>query len=595
MAFDGIVTHGIVCELNKKLAGGKIEKIYQPENDELVFHIHSKEGKFKLYISCNSSSPRIHLITDSPENPPVPMNFCMLLRKHIQGGRIESIIQREWERIVEIPFSTINELGFTTDKKLIIEIMGKHSNIILVDSNYRILDSIKRVSIDMNRVRQILPGITYEYPPAQDKIPFDKVTLRDLEEICHCTPNKLPKALLSGIQGISPLFAESLCCDIDVSSEHYTEQEISAGKSYTDREISDNAKKIYGKMETAIHNLKTGNLSPCVYMSRDNIPADLHVLPLDILEGVYTKIQFETFSEAAEYFFSNKESSNRIKQKIADLEKSVNARLDKLYLKKQRLSEDILKAENSENLRLYGELLTANLHMCKAGDSSVTVVNYYDGSNISIPLDKRFSASKNAQIYFKMYSKSKTAVKEKHIRLEETQGDIDYLESIALFIANAESTDTINDIKSELVEAGYIRRKKVAEKNTKSKPVPLSYTISDGLKVLVGRNNKENDYLTLKLASSKDLWFHTKNIPGSHVILFTDGREPSESSIFETASIAAYHSKGKSSENVPVDYTSVKYVKKPTGAKPGMVIFTNNRTVYVNPAVPCEDKHNSVF
>ncbi|WP_312355051.1 Rqc2 family fibronectin-binding protein [Aminipila sp.] len=577
MAFDGIAVQAVTQELNKKLSGGKLEKVYQPENDELVFHIHSKKGNFKLYLSCNSSNARINLITESVPNPPAPLNFCMLLRKHIQGGRITSIIQKECERIVEIPFETINELGFSVNKKLIIEIMGKHSNIILVDADTnKIIDSIKRVSIDVNRIRQILPGKLYEYPPSQDKIPFNQITLEEIEQICMCTPNKLAKVLLSKIQGISPIMAEQLTYGLEISSEI----------PYSQEETEQTAKIVERNLRTLINNLTKGNLNPTVYLDKTGNPVDFHAVPILSLEGIYDTEEFEEISAAIEFFYSHRSSSNRIKQKSTDLEKAVKNNLDKLYLKKQRLSEDLLKAENSEEYRLFGELLTANLHLFSTGDSKVTVFNYYDGVESTIPLDKKISPSKNAQLYFKKYSKSKTAIKEKSIQLEETNEDINYLESVAVFIDNAETVEEIEEIRNELVEGGYLRKRKIHGKPAKIKPSPLSYTSSQGFRILVGRNNKENDHLTFKLASSKDIWFHTKDIPGSHVILFAEGKEITESAIFEAAAIAAFHSKGKNSENVPVDYVQVKYVKKPAGAKPGMVIFTNNRTVYVNPELP---------
>ncbi|QHI73215.1 Rqc2 family fibronectin-binding protein [Aminipila terrae] len=577
MAFDGIAVHAVTHELNKKLSGGKLEKVYQPENDELVFHIHSKEGNFKLYLSCNSSNARINLITESVPNPPAPMTFCMLLRKHIQGGRITEITQKDCERIVEIPFETVNELGFNVNKKLIIEIMGKHSNIILVDvESNKIIDSIKRISIDVNRIRQILPGKLYEYPPSQDKIPFSQITLEEIERLCQCTPGKLAKSLLNGIQGISPIIAEQLTQGLEISSEI----------PYNIEEARQTSKTVYQNLSQLTGNLLNGNLSPVVYLDKNHIPVEFHAIPIMSLEGIYETENFCEISSAIEFFYSHRTSSNRIRQKSTDLEKAVKNNLDKLYLKKQRLSEDLLKAENSEEYRLFGELLTANLHLFNTGDSKVTLINYYNGNEITIPLDKKISPSKNAQNYFKKYGKSKTAIKEKAIQLDETTIDIDYLESISVFIGNADSVEEIEEIRNELVEAGYLKKRKIYGKPAKSKPAPRPYSTSEGFRILVGRNNKENDYLTFKMASSKDVWFHTKDIPGSHVILFTDGREISESAIFEAAAIAAYHSKGKDSENVPVDYVQVKYVKKLAGAKPGMVIFTNNRTVYVNPALP---------
>lgn len=554
MAFDGIITCAMVKELQDKIYLGKIEKVYQPENDELVFHIHTKTGNVKLFASVGSAHARLHFIEENPQNPPVPLAFCMLLRKHLQGGRIVEITQRDSERIIEISLETLNELGFNVSKKLIFEIMGKHSNIILVDmTTGKIIDSIKRVSIDVNRVRQVLPGKEYEYPPVQDKIPFKVITADQLEAI-----DANSKAILSQVGGISPAIAAQL-----------------AGKD--DR---------FAFFQGMLDSITDGTFVPRVYLDEKDVPQEFHIVDLLEYDGAAKRLEFQSLSQCLTYYFDHKASSNRVKQKSHDLVKSVTTTLDKLYLKKQRLSEDLLKAENSENLRLYGELLTANMHLIKTGDLSVEVTNYYDNSTVKIPLDERHTPAKNAQQYFKRYGKAKTAVKEKQIQLKEVDDDIKYLESVLSYLNNTDSVEEIEALRTELIETGYIRRRKTTFKEKKYKPSPHRYETTDGCTVLVGRNNKENDYLTLKTASKADIWFHTKDIPGSHVIVQTGGKELSESGIFEAAAIAAYHSKGRTSENVPVDYVAVKYVKKPAGAKPGMVIFTNNKTVWVNPGLP---------
>lgn len=559
MAFDGIVTRAMVRELQDRILLGKIEKVYQPEADELVFHIHTKNGNVKLLASAGSAHARVCFITENPVNPPAPLAFCMLLRKHLQGGRITEISQKDSERIIEISLETLNELGFTMSKKLIFEIMGKHSNIVLVDiASGKIIDSIKRVSFDVNRVRQILPGMIYQYPPAQDKIPFLEISAEQLEA--------LPadgKAILRSVGGIAPAFAEELALRPGVQRSGYLSDVLAAIES-------------------------PNHADARVYLDESGAPIDFYPVALSELEESCTVQRFGDLSSAMEFYFGKKESSNQGRQKSHDLIRSVNALLDKMYLKKKRLSEDLLKAENSEDLRLYGELLTANIHLIQPGMKSVEVTNYYDGSTLTIPLDVKLSPSKNAQHYFKKYGKSKTAIKEKQIQLDENEAEIKYLESVLSFLENTDDVAEIESIRAELVETGYIRRRRQAGgfKEKKYKPVPYRYTLSNGMSVLVGRNNKENDILTFKTAGNKDLWLHTKDIPGSHVIVQSGGAELDEEAVWEAAAIAAYHSKARTSENVPVDYVQIKYVKKPAGAKPGMVIFTNNRTVYVNPAVP---------
>lgn len=559
MAFDGIVTRAMVRELQDRILLGKIEKVYQPEADELVFHIHTKNGNVKLLASVGSAHARVCFITENPVNPPAPLAFCMLLRKHLQGGRITEITQKDSERIIEISLETLNELGFTMSKKLIFEIMGKHSNIVLMDiASGKIIDSIKRVSFDVNRVRQILPGMIYQYPPAQDKIPFLEISAEQLEA--------LPadgKAILRSVGGIAPAFAEELALRAGVQRSGYLSDVLAAIES-------------------------PNHADARVYLDESGAPIDFYPVALSELEESCRVERFGDLSSAMEFYFGKKESSNQGRQKSHDLIRSVNALLDKMYLKKKRLSEDLLKAENSEDLRLYGELLTANIHLIQPGMKSVEVTNYYDGSTLTIPLDVKLSPSKNAQHYFKKYGKSKTAIKEKQIQLDENEAEIKYLESVLSFLENTDDVAEIESIRAELVETGYIRRRRQAGgfKEKKYKPAPYRYTLSNGMSVLVGRNNKENDILTFKTAGNKDLWLHTKDIPGSHVIVQSGGAELDEEAVWEAAAIAAYHSKARTSENVPVDYVQIKYVKKPAGAKPGMVIFTNNRTVYVNPAVP---------
>ena len=554
MAFDGIVTFAMVKELQSQLLLGKIDKVYQPQLEELVFVVHTKEGNKKLLVSAQSNSSRVHLIEEMPQNPPQPYAFCMLLRKHLQGGRIVDIAQKDSERIIEISLETLNELGFTVSKKLIMEVMGRHSNVTLVDmTTGKIIDSIKRISIDVNRVRQVLPGKVYEYPPVQEKKPFKDVTREDMEHI-----RDSGMAYLKAIGGISPAFASNL--------EDYPNP--------------------YENLRHTVEKIEGCDFTSKVYLDQNKNPKDFYVDSINNFEEAYEALEFGSLSQAIDYYFEHKEATNRINQKSSDLIKSIKTSLDKALLKKQRLLEDIEKANNSEDLRLYAELLTANLHLVKAGSPSVDVLNYYDGSTVTIPLDVRYSPSKNAQQYFKKYGKAKTSIKEKEAQLKTTQSDIDYLESVLEFLDHAATPEDVDAIRVELIETGYIKRRKTGFKEKKYKSNPIRIKLSNGMEVLIGRNNKENDYITTKLADKQDLWLHTKDIPGSHVLLRTGGTPVDKLDadlIYSMASLAAFHSKAKDSSKVPVDYVTARYVKKPAGAKPGMVIFTNNRTVYVDP------------
>ncbi len=579
MAFDGIFTAAVACELDRLLTLGKIEKVYQPESDELVFLVHTKQGNRKLYMSCASGHAGVYLTERSFENPAQPMALCMLLRKHLQGARIAGISQHGAERILEIEFETMNELGFSVNKRLIIEIMGKHSNICLTDDESgKIIDCLKHVSIDVNRVRQLLPGKVYEYPPVQDKVPFWEAGAEDFERIIGAikpaesssSAKALPKLILSGIGGISPAVAQLLA----------------------DKATAGGAAEAVKALDEIRESLKNGSFTPLVYLDEKDNPVAFQVVELPENEGCGKKV-FELAGSCAEFYFAGKAGSNRMRQKSSDLRHTLKGTLEKLYLKKQKLSEELHKAENSDHFRLYGELLTANLHMIEPGADSVTVVSYYDGQEVTIPLDKRFSGSRNAQNYFKKYGKAKTAIHEKQVQLSETDMDINYLESALAMADNAETLEEMEIIREELTEQGYLRRRKnlYAPKKVKSKPI--EYRVSGGYRVLVGRNNIENDMLTFKMAGNKDIFMHTKDIHGSHLILFSEGKtadELGEKVIFEAAAIAAYYSQARDSENVPVDFMPVKLVKKPAGAKPGMVIFTGNRTVWVNPALPKSEK-----
>ncbi len=568
MAYDGIITYAAAKELRERIVPGKIEKVYQPGPEDLLVHIHTQRGNVRLFISCNSQSARVCLTEGSYTNPDQPPTFCMLLRKHLQGGRITDVRQKDAERIMEIDIEAQNELGFSVCRRLIVEIMSKHSNIVLIDiETGKIIDSIKRISIDVNRYRQLLPGVVYQYPPSQDKLPFKEVTAD--------TP--LPhddRAIMARIAGISPAISRELLANC------YTSHDASVVSVVPAR-----------KLMEILASVDDGTARPRVYIDDEGTPREFHITILEEFEGLECRF-FDTLSECVDFYYTNREASNLVRQKSQPLLKSVQASLSKAQLKKKKLSEDLLSAENSEKYRLYGELLTANLHRIRPGDRRVTVTNYYDGSDLTIPLDEKISAAANAQKYFKKYSKARTAIHEKQAQLDDNERDIEYLESVIQSIESADNVPLLESIRDELEQTGYVRRRQKASqrKRKPAKPEPVKYTLSDGTTVLVGRNNTENDWLTMKFASKTDIWMHTKDIPGSHVIVrLEDGRNvndlPSDL-IYEAAAIAAYHSKAGSGDNVPVDYVPVRYVKKPNGAKPGMVIFTRNQTVYVTPKLP---------
>ena len=594
MQFDGIVLAAVAAQLSALITGGRIEKIYQPERDELVLHIGAQNGKHMLFISANSSDPRICLTETRASYPQNPSGFCMLLRKHIQGGRVSLVAQPGSERVAEISVDTVSELGFSQNKKLIIEIMGKHSNIILTDSQSgRIIDSVKRLSPEVNRYRQTLPGCPYVAPPSHGKIPWNDAGERSISEITASCPSPaggaapdeiaecLTRGILAGIQGFSPRAAGELA---RLALDRITVSGDIAGA-------------LSAALSSLISRIEAADFSPRVYLDEEGRPLDFHAFPLPSLEGVRRSLSFSGMSEAVEYYYSNKASASRVRQKSAGLLKTARSGLDKLLLKKQRISEELAKAEEAGRDKLSGELLTANLHVIEQGLSSVTLTNYYDGKAVVIALDPRLSPAQNAQRYYRLYRKARTAVVEKTAQLAVIDREAVYLESVLSFIENASTMDEIDALRQELAESGYARRRKAAGRKpagAKSAGAKLlTYGLSDEFQVFAGRNNKENDLLTFKKASASDLWFHAKDIPGAHVVLITGGRAPSEKVLFEAASVAAWHSGGRASCNVPVDYCLVKHVKKLSCAKPGMVIFTNNRTVYVEPALPSDARRHS--
>ncbi|HZK01736.1 MAG TPA: NFACT RNA binding domain-containing protein [Anaerovoracaceae bacterium] len=579
MAYDGLITGAMAIHLNRLLAGGKIDKIYQPDRDELVFHIRTGSDRRKLYISSNSSHARMHLLEMEKEqpNPQNPTAFCMLLRKHLQGGRIKQIKQVLSERIVEIDVDQIDELGFIVQKRLTVEIMGKHSNIVAIDiATGKIIDSIKRISADLNRYRQILPGIPYVYPPDHGKTCFYTISEEDIAKVMSKMDISLPKALLNGIMGVSPAISRTIC-------------ELAVASKKKDADSLD-IRDIKNVIDEMTEHIFAGDYEPIVYTDKDNIPIDFHIFPMADNEALLDKTTFDDLSDAVEYYYYHKLSSNRIRQKSNDLIRTVSNLLDKQYLKKQKISEEIHAAQNSEHYRLYGELLLANIYNIPQSASKATVVNYYDNEELTISLDPRFTVSENAQQYFKKYSKAKTALIKKGTQIKETDNTVDYLESVLVFIENADTVLEVEEIRNELTEAGYLRKRKNSYKIAKPKLRPLKFTSCDGTLILVGRNNRENDHLTFKTANRRDIWFHTKDIPGSHVILSVGADSPSENAMKEAASLAAYYSKARNSGNVPVDYTAVRHVKKRPAAKSGMVIYTNYKTIFADPLKDLDNK-----
>lgn len=589
MALDGLVIHCIVNELNKKLLGGKIDKVYQPENDEVVLHIRNNKENFKLVLSCSASNPRVYLANNyKKENPINAPMFCMLFRKYIQGGNIVNISQIGFERIIKISVESFDELKEKTTKDIIIEIMGRHSNIILTHSlDNKIIDSAKRIPPSVSRVRQILPGQTYVLPPKQDKLnPIDEVSLNLFVDTLTSFNGPIFKAIYSKFLGVSPVIAKEICFRANID-ENTLIDEIS----------SNDISKVYKEFHNLFKFINDNIYNPSMIIdeSIDKV-LDFSCINLSQFSNL-SIINDDSISKILENYYATKDIKDRIHQRSSDLRKSISIKLDRLYNKLNKQEKELIESENAEIYKIKGELITSYIYMIEKGMKSVEVANFYDPEykNITISLNPNFTPSENAQKYFKKYNKMKTAKKEITSQIEITKEEINYLENIILSIENCENLAELMDIREELSKVGYLRAKNNIKKETKLTTKPHEFISSNGFKILVGKNNKQNDNLTLKIASNEDIWMHTKNIPGSHVIIKTEGKEVPDETIFEGAMLAAFFSKSKMSSQVPVDYTKKKNVKKPNGSKPGMVIYETNSTIYVTPTEELVAKLKSKF
>ncbi|MBU5426470.1 NFACT family protein [Tissierella pigra] len=579
MSFDGIVTKSVVEELKEKLIGGRVDKIYQQENDEILIHLHSKGTNYKLILSASSNNPRAYLTNHSKTNPSSPPVFCMLLRKHLIGGIILNVEQFSFDRVIFIDISAIDELGQPTEKRLIVEIMGKHSNIILIDkSSSKIIDSVKRVYEDMSRVRQILPGIIYEYPPVQNKVNPLIGTQETFFNLMESSDKNLPcfKFLYLNYLGLSPLISREICFDAVLDIDR------TVGSLY---EEDKNA--LYNSFNKLVMKIKNNEFTPISILSNNGTEIiAFHALELNQF-GKENRVYTDSVSKLLDNFYHRKDILDRIGQKSQSIRKSIQVKLDRALNKLGKQKEELLESQDREKYKVYGDLISANLHNIPRGVNNVELDNFYDENmnKLNIPIDIKLSPVANAQKYYKKYSKLKNA----HLLLEEqipeTENEIRYLENVLMSIENSTEVQELDEIKEELISEGYIKgslKKKKKKDELLSKP--LHYISQDGFNIYVGKNNKQNDYLTLRLSNRDDIWLHVQKMPGSHVIIEKSGQDIPETTLEEAGILAAYFSKGKNSNHVPVDYTERKNVKKPKNAKAGMVIYENFKTLIINPS-----------
>lgn len=575
MAFDGLTVYTVAQELNNKLIEGRIDKVHQPEKDEILLSIRSKTGNVKLLLSCNASTPRMQLSKVKKNNPEHPPMFCMLLRKHIGGGRIQSIYQLNADRILVLDIASKNEMGDPCQKKLLIEIMGKHSNIILLNEENRILDSIKHITPEVSSVRMILPNQTYTLPPMTKLDPHNLQNAEDIYTELTSKNMEVFKGIYQTFNGLSPLVSQEILYRLKMD-----------GSIHCSTLTKEQVEGIVNEIKTITLELKEGRAKHLIYKEGKKT-IDFSCIPLSHLQenGDVASTSFEDMSTMLDEFYAAKDLYNRMHQKSYDLRKMLHNNLDRCYKKQSVLQKQLKDTKSRDKFKLYGELITANMYQIQQGDKVLNAINYYseDSEEVKITLDPQKTPSENAQKYYKRYNKLKRTEEASIEQLEIVKDEITYFESLLTSVELCTSEEDLLAIRHELYEEGYAKRPKQRQNKKFKLQKPTTFKTSDGLIGYIGKNNKQNDNLTFKIAGPNDLWFHTKDIPGSHVILVTNNQEVPEDSIYEAAQIAAFYSKAKQSSTVPVDYTLRRHVKKPNGSKPGFVIYFHQKTLFATP------------
>lgn len=573
MAFDGVTISALISEIKDKVIGGRIDKIYQPESDEIILGIRSFGAGYRLLLTANPSNPKFHFTQINKDNPLNPPLFCMVMRKHLQSGKIIDIEQPDFDRIVNIYVESLNEMGDYSVKKLVIEIMGRHSNIILVDSDDTILDCIKHITHDKSSVREVLPGKKYEMPPKQDKVnPLMLNKENFMSAVENNSTKKIQALIYQSYMGISPVLATEICTRADID-----------GSDFAATLSPDKTERLYTEFQRLVEDIKSERFVPCIM--RDNKGKIIDFFPIKPSFGNIEK--YENMSVLTEDFYKTRDFTYRINQKTQDLKKLINQNIERCVKKKEIQLQTLRDIENRDELRLYGELITANIYSIKKGMTLVKLVNFYSdkGEEIEIALDGDLTPSENAQKYFKAYNKAKRTYDALQEQMASNDEELNYLEGVLTSVNNCINEQDIKEIRQELRDEGYIKKVKNSKgRVSKKRFSPMHFISSDGYDIYVGKNNVQNDELTLRFAKPRDIWFHTKIIPGSHVIVVNKGEAIPDTTLNEAAMLSAYYSKARNSTMVPVDYTEKRNVKKPNGAKPGMVIYETNKTAYMNPS-----------
>ena len=576
MPLDALCLSGVVAELKPILTGAKIDKVHQPGRDEMILALRLGRGNGRLLLSASPNHPRLQMTELSRENPDAPPMFCMLLRKHLMGGRILSVEQPHLERIVELRLEVLDELGDRKERRLILEAMGRRANLVLVDDQGRIVDCLRRVDGDMSAQRQLLPGLFYRLPPAMEKTDPTALDggewLRRVEQAPG--ESRVDHWLLDTFGGWSPLVCREIAFRaggrVDVTFDELGPQgRVRVGEA----------------AEALLKTVRENNFIPTV-ISVEKRPKDFTFFPAEQYEEAGECTAYPSFSALMDRFYEQRENQERIRQKGQDLIRSVTNARDRTARKLANQQRELEATQDRERLRQFGDIITSNLHAMERGMATLRAMDFYapDGGEVEIKLDPLLTPQQNAAKYYKEYNKAKTAEEMLTIQLEKGRRELDYLNSVLENITLAEGERDLQEIRQELADTGYLRRQiKGKDKGRRLSPKPMEFRSTAGLRISVGKNNMQNDLLTCKQAFKSDIWFHTQKIHGSHVILWTGGAQPDLQSLNEAACLAAWFSQGRESGKVPVDYTPVKYVKKPAGARPGMVVYTTYETAWVTP------------
>ena len=574
MALDGVFLSRIKNELEPILLGSRVDKIHQPSRDSLVMTLRTVgQGNRKLLFSSSAGTARVHLTEREPENPQVPPMFCMLLRKHLSSGKLVAIRQDGYERILFFDFEATDEFGDKVTLSIAVEIMGRCSNILLIGHDGKVIDAIKRVSEDMSRVRRILPGVIYTLPPRDYRLDPLDFSEEALFNILGGQNQELSKALVKAFEGISPIFAREAAFFATRGIDRVANDLSSDEKTRLTYYFKDVSRQI-----------SAGENRYYILRDRDGLMKDFCFTKINQYGSLMFDKEFDSPSKLLDYFYSERDVLAQTKQRADDLFKLLISLSERIRRRVSAQKIELQECQNRDEFRLKGDLIMSNLYRLEKGMSVAKLENFYDEScpETEIPLDVRLTPAQNAQKYYSEYRKADTADKMLRELIASGEDEERYIDSVFDSLSRASTEGELAEIRSELAAEGYIKSQKSKQKQPKALP-PIEYCSSDGFKILAGRNNRQNDMLTLKLADRSDVWLHVKNITGSHVVIFCEGLEPGEDTIAEAALIAAYNSSARAGSTVPVDYTQVKYVKKPSGSKPGMVIYTNQKTLYVTP------------